>query len=64
MVYYIDLIIMTSKTAIKKVIKSFQAFSKQTSFYQNRLPVIATNTEEDLNGFFKFNAFLYVCRLW
>ena len=60
MVYNIDLIIMTSKTAIKKIIKSFQAFSKQTSFYQNRLPVIATNTEEDLNGFLDLMLF-YMC---
>ena len=60
MVYYIDLIIMTSKTAIKKAIKSFQAFSKQTSFYQNRLPVIATNTEEDLNDFLNLMLF-YMC---
>lgn len=39
------------KKRIKQFFKGFQTYRKQTQFYQNRLPIIAENTEKDLMEF-------------
>lgn len=39
------------KKKIKKISRDFKTYTKQTQFYQNRLPIIAENTEKDLKEF-------------
>ena len=39
------------KKKIQKLSRDFQTYTKQTQFYQNRLPIVAENTEKDLMEF-------------
>lgn len=42
---------MKMKENVRQFLRDLQTFSKQTQFVQNRLPVVAENTEKDLNDF-------------